>query len=83
MRTLKVNAIDTSACFFKNQKNTDKSALRKKIDDADKKIPDTKKQDLLKTDYIAKITRIEGKIPSITDSGTAAAAHNTYDNNRQ
>ena len=56
----------------KTQHNTDKSGLEKKINDADKKIPDTSGL-VKKTDYNAKITEIEGKIPSITGLATTAA----------
>ena len=35
------NAIDTNGFVSKTQYNTDKSNLQKKIDDTDKKIPDT------------------------------------------
>ena len=37
----KVSAIDTSGCFKKTQYNTDKSDLETKINDAEKRIPDT------------------------------------------
>ena len=37
----KVNAIDTSAIILRTRYSTDKSGLERKIDDADKKIPDT------------------------------------------
>ena len=37
----KVNAIDTSGFVLKTQYKTDKSDLEKKINDVDKKIPDT------------------------------------------
>ena len=36
----KVDAIDTSGCAIKTQFNIDKSDQEKKINDADKKIPD-------------------------------------------
>ena len=36
-----VNNIDTSGFLLKTKYNTDKSDLEKKINDADKKIPDT------------------------------------------
>ena len=36
-----VNAIDTNGFVLKTQYNTDKSRLEKKINDADKNIPDT------------------------------------------
>ena len=69
----KVNAIDTSGFVLKTQYNTDKSSLENKINDADKKylilVELLKKQ----TDYNAKITEIEGKIPSITGLATIYA----------
>ena len=37
----KINTLDISAFVFKTQYNTDKSGLEKKIDNIDKKIPDT------------------------------------------
>ena len=37
----KVNALDTSRFVLKTQYNTDKSGLEVKVDDADKKMPDT------------------------------------------
>ena len=37
----KVNAIDTSGFVLKTHYKTDKSDLEKKINDVDKKIPDT------------------------------------------
>ena len=43
--------------------NTDKSVLVKETDEADKKIPGL--SGLVKKDYNAKITEIEGKISSI------------------
>ena len=57
----KVNAIHTSG--FKTQYNTDKSGLEKNFNDADEKIPGTSGI-VKKADYNAKITEIEGKIPS-------------------
>ena len=36
-----INAIDASVFVLKNQYYTDKSGLEKKINDADKRIPDT------------------------------------------
>ena len=50
----------------------DKSGLEKTTDDADKKMPDTSGL-VKKTDYDAKITGIEGKIPSITCFTTISA----------
>ena len=68
----KVNTIDASGFVLKTQYNTDKSGLEKKIDDADKKIPNSSGL-LKKTDYNAKITGIEGKIPSIAGLATTGA----------
>ena len=45
---------------------------KKKIDNTDKKIPDSGKF-VKKTNYNAKITETEGKIPSITGLATTAA----------
>ena len=65
----KVINIDTARFVLKTTYHTDKSDLKKKISDADKKIPDT--NDLAKkTDLNAKITEIEGKIPTITGLAT-------------
>ena len=62
----KVNNFGTKRFPLKTKHDTDKSDLEKNINDADKKDPDTR--DLAKkTDLDAKITKIEGKIPSITD----------------
>ena len=52
--------------------NTDKSNLEKKINDTDKKIPDTNNL-AKKADLNAKITEIENKIPSITGLATNLA----------
>ena len=60
-----VDAIDTSGLALKTQYNTGKSDLEKKINDADKKIPDISRL-AKKTNYYARITEIEGKILSIT-----------------
>ena len=61
----KVNNIDTTGFILKTTYDTEKSELEKKINDADKTFPDI--SDLAKkTDLNAKITEIEGKIPSIT-----------------
>ena len=68
----KVNAIDTSRFILKTQHNTDKVCPEKKIIDDNYKILDI--SGLSKnTYYDAKITEIEGKIPSITSLVTAAA----------
>ena len=45
---------------------------KKKIDNTDKKIPDSG-EFVKKTNYNAKITETEGKIPSITGLATTAA----------
>ena len=61
----KSNSIDTSAFALKTNYDTDKTELEKKISDT---------RDLLKkTDYNAKIAKIEGKMPSISDFTTNAA----------
>ena len=67
----KVDAIDTSGFALKNQYNTDKSDLEKKIRDVDKKIHDTSKL-VKKSDYNANITEIESKISSIIGLATTA-----------
>ena len=65
----KVNNIDISGFVLKTKYGTDKSDLEKKINDADKKIPDTSKL-VKKTDYSAKISEIKNKIPSISGLAT-------------
>ena len=55
----KVNVVDTSRFALKTQYDTDKSGLEQKINDTDKKIS-------------AKISKIEGKIPSISGLATVA-----------
>ena len=72
------NAICTNRFVLKTHYNTDKSGLEKKIDDASKKILDASGL-VLKTDYNAKITDIEGKIPSITSLATTAALNAVND----
>ena len=57
---------------MKNQNNTDKSGLEKKIDDARLKRPDTCGL-FRKTDYNAKINETEDKIPTVTRLPTTAA----------
>ena len=52
--------------------DADKLDLEKKISNADKKIPDISEL-IKKNNYNAKITEIEGKIPSITGLATTAA----------
>ena len=63
-----MNGIDTSGIVLKIKYDTDKSDLEKKINEADKKIPNTNGL-VKKTDYYAEI---EGKIP--TTSGLAISA---------
>ena len=65
----KLNSIDTSGFVFKTKYDTDNLDLEKKINDADKKIPDTSGL-VKKTDYNFKISEIEGKIPSINGLAT-------------
>ena len=60
----KVNAIDTSGFVLKSKYDTDKSDPGKKINDTDKKSDAS--EFVKKTDYNAKITEIEGKIPCIS-----------------
>ena len=73
-----VNAICTNRFVLKTHYNTDKSGLEKKIDDASKKILDASGL-VIKTDYSAKITDIEGEIPSITSLATTAALNAVND----
>ena len=73
-----VNAICTNRIVLKTHYNTDKSGLEKKIDDASKKILDASGL-VIKTDYNAKITDIEGEIPSITSLATTAALNAVND----
>ena len=61
----KVNAIDTSGFFLKTQDDTDKLGGENEISYAGKKIPDISGL-VKKTDYNAKMTEIEVKIPSVT-----------------
>ena len=56
----KVDNIDTSGFVLKTKHHTDKSDLQKKINDADKKFPDTSGL-VKKTDYIQKLSEIEKK----------------------
>ena len=61
------------ADFFKKTKyDTDKSDLEKKINDAGKKTPNISRI-VKKADYNTKISKIEGRIPSITGLDTTAA----------
>ena len=57
---------------LKTKYDIDKSDLEKKISDGDKKVPDAIEL-VRKTDYNAKITEIECKIPSIWDLATTSA----------
>ena len=57
---------------LKTKYDIDKSDLEKKISDGDKKVPDAIEL-VRKTDYNAKITEIEYKIPSIWDLATTSA----------
>ena len=68
----KVNNIDTSGFVLKAKYDTDKSDLKKKISDADKKAPYTSGI-VKKIDYNAKIIEIEGKIPSVSGLATNSA----------
>ena len=68
----KVNNIDTSGFVSKAKYDADKSDLRKKIRDADKKIPNIS-EFVKKTDYNVKITEIESKVPSISSLDTTSA----------
>ena len=65
-----VNAVHTGGFLLKAQYNIDEWGL-KKINDANKRIPDTSGL-IKKSDYNARITKIEGKIPS--NAGLAATA---------
>ena len=61
----KVNSIDTSVFVLKTKHDTDKRQLEKKISDT---------SDLVKkTDCTAKMTEMEGKIPSVSVLATNAA----------
>ena len=68
----KVNKIDTSGFVSKTECKTEKSDLKEKIIYADKKVSDT--NGLVKnTDYNAKVSEIESKIPRISGSATTSA----------
>ena len=67
-----LNNFDTSGFVLEIKYDTDISNLEKKISDADKNIPDTSAL-VKKTDYYAKITEKESKIPSISGLATTAA----------
>ena len=68
----KVNKIDTSGFVLKTECKTDKSDLKEKIIYADKKVSDTNEL-VKKTNYNAKVSEIESKIPSISGSATTSA----------
>ena len=68
----KVNNIATIGFVLKTKYETDKSDLKKKISDADKKISDTSGL-VKKSDYNAKISEIESKILSISGLATTSA----------
>ena len=69
---IKVNPIDTSGFVLKTPYDTDKSVQEKKINDANKNIPDIIGL-VKKTNYNTKISEIEGKIPSIAGLATTFA----------
>ena len=75
----KANSIVTSGFILKSKYDTDKSDLEKKINNTDKKIPNTSGL-VKKADYTTKITEIEGKIPSITTGLGTTAALTTVEN---
>ena len=68
----KVNDFDTSRFVLRTKYTADKSDLEKKISDADNKVLETSGF-VRELDYHAKITKIEGKIPSITSVATISA----------
>ena len=68
----KVNTINSSKFVLKTQYDTDKSDLEKKINDANKEIPDTSGL-VKKSDYYAKVSEIKGKIPSVFGLATTTA----------
>ena len=68
----KVNGIDTTNFVLKTKYEKDGSDFEDQIYKVDKKIPDV--SDLVKkTNFNAKITEVEGKIPSITGLATTSA----------
>ena len=68
----KLNNIDITGFVLKTTYDTDKSDLEKKINDADKTIPDT--SELAKKTHVdVKITEIENKIPGITKLASKSA----------
>ena len=67
----KVNGIDTTNFVLKTKYEKDGSDFEDKINKGDKKIPDV--SDVVKkTDFNAKITDVEGKIPNITGLATSS-----------
>ena len=68
----KVNFIGTSGFALKTQYNTDKSGLEKKMNDAEKKTPDTSRT-VKKQTIILKQLRLKIKKASIAGLATAAA----------
>ena len=68
----KVSNIDTNGIVLKTKCTTDKSDLEKEISDADKKDPDANGL-VKKTDWNAKVSEIEGKIPRISGLATTSA----------
>ena len=60
-----VNNIDATRFVLKTEYDTDQSDLEKKFSDTDKKIPDTSVL-ANKTDYNARVSKIESKILSTT-----------------
>ena len=68
----KVNGIDTTNFVSNTKYEKDGSDFENKINKMAKKIPDI--SDLVKkTDINAKMTEVEGKIPSITGLATSSA----------
>ena len=68
----KVNAFDACGIVLKVQYDTDKSALEKKINETEKKVPDVSVF-VRKTDNNTNISEAEGKIPSAFCLATTAA----------
>ena len=68
----KVNNIDTTGFALKNKYDTDKSDVAKKINAAEKKVPNISGL-VKKKDYNAKIAEVESKTPNISGLATTAA----------
>ena len=68
----KVNSINTTNFVSKTKYEKDGSGFKDKISKVDKKIPDVSNL-VKKTDLNAKITEVEGKIPSISGLATNSA----------